>query len=105
MCKIMGFVPNAFLPGIQMISRKMNRPDLGWLREIGKEVRYAWVAEKNRSGTQKGKVRGVEREKEDKMTAMGIEMHSCIDFQKFEIWFLFLRRVKWDESGANVIKY
>lgn len=63
MCKIMGLIPNAFLPGIKMISRKMNGPDLGWLIGIGKDVRYAWVAGKNRSGTQgKGKRSG-ERKK------------------------------------------
>ncbi len=35
------------------------------------------------------KVRGVEGEKREGATVKGLQMQSCINFQEFEIWFLF----------------
>lgn len=77
-----------------------NGPDLGWLKERRKEVRYAWVGEKNRTGTH-GDRKGLSSEKEDETAALGIHVHSCIN-ALFGTQFPFWKDKKRRESGREM---
>lgn len=75
-----------------------NGPDLGWLKETRKEVRYAWVEERNRTGTH-GERKGLSSEKEDKTAALGIHVRSCIN-APFGTQFPFWK----DKKGENQVE-